>query len=239
MDHEWITKLDELFIGAAYEDATNGGIFWGPDSLPYFRFDLARAQGEKFLDFMKAMDHAIHWGTGVALYPGAGIQEWIYSAGDVVSLGTTGTSRFQWDGDWGNDPILSDYVAGAPLTIAKPNDEFLLPLAARSLECVMRRIYNAEPKLRNRVPGVAVIRPDSRTKPEQASEIALNVCKADFGLETDWEAFQVLIRHYLPSFLGKRLISFDTQVLPWDRYFPIGEIVKDAGLQPIPDVPKD
>ena len=236
MDDQWVNTLDELFMSSVYEQPVGQPIFWGPDSLPYFRFDVAKAAGSEQLDFHKAMDHVIHWGMGVVLNAGPDVQEYVYSPGDIISLASTGTSRFQWDGDWGKDPIVSDYVAGAPLSVAKPNDEFLLPLAARHLECVMRRIFSVEYKLKGRAPGVAVLRPDSRTQPDQASELSLNVCKADFGLVTEWEAFQVLIRHYLPTFLGKRLISFDVQVLPWDRYFPLSDMLKESGLQPIPDI---
>src|SRR5476651_147369 len=86
LDPAWIQELDARFQAAAYEKTVEDPFFTGPDDLAYFAFRLARTQDVELLPFQEAINDALHWATGGVIYPGAGVQEWIYSPGDLVSL---------------------------------------------------------------------------------------------------------------------------------------------------------
>lgn len=235
LDPRWVNKLDELFIHAVYQQASNHPLFVGPDGLPYFAFHVARDKSVPLVEFKDCIDSAIHWGSGGVIYPGAGIEEWVYSPGDLVSLATCGTSVFQWQGDWGKDPIVSDYENGAETSIGRPNPQFFPSLAARSLELAMRNVFAVEPNLVSRIPSMAVIRPKSRTQPEQASELLLNVYRSDFESQEKWEGFQMLVRRFIPGHLARRLMAFDSAFLPEESFTPLHELISEAGLSPVPD----
>ena len=235
LDPRWVNKLDELFIHAIYQHTTDQPFFVGPDGLPYFGFRLARDKSAPLLDFKECIDSAIHWGSGGVIYPGAGIEEWVYSPGDLISLATCGTSAFQWQGDWGKDPVIGDYENGAQTNVGRPNPQFFPSLAARALEMAMRNVFAVEPPLMSRVPSIAVTRPAVRTRPEQASELLLNVYRLDFDSPEKWEGFQMLVRRFIPSHLARRLVAFDSAFLPDESFTPLHELISEAGLSPVPD----
>ena len=232
-DPVWVNALDQLVISSAYEFPDEDPFFTGPDNLLYLGFKVVRSDGIALIDFKNAIDKAIHLASGGVIYPGSGIQEWIYSPGDLVSLAICGTSAFQWQGDWGKDPVFEDYARGQAITIGRPNPEFLSPVAARCLESIMGKVFRAQPGLSGREPGIAVTRPQSRTRPEEASELMLNVFKSDFENSDQWESFQVLVRRFLPAHLARRLLSFEHAVIPLDRYFSLTELIEEGGMKPV------
>ena len=235
LDPRWVNKLDELFIHAAYQHTTSTPFIIGPDGLPYFGFHVARDRSVPLIDFKEAIDAAIHWGSGGVIYPGAGIEEWVYSPGDLVSLAACGTSALYWQGDWGKDPIMADYQSGSASNIGKPSIEFFPSLAARSLEMAMRNVFAVEPKLATRVPSIALSRPASRTRPEQASELILNVFREDFEDQQKWESFQLLVRRFVPAHIARRLIAFDSAFLPDESFTPLHVLISEGELSPVPD----
>jgi hypothetical protein len=224
-DAAWVQALDKLFVSAAYELPTEDPIFSGPDNLAYCGFNVARSNDVELVDIKETMNHALHWAAGGVVYPGGGIEQWIYSAGDLVSIATVGTSAFQWQGDWGTSPIVADYGQGQGISVGRPNPEFLAPLAARSLEKVLRRIYAAEPRFGDRAPSILVARPESRTRPEQASELMINAFKEDFESPEAWDSFHVLVGRFLPAHLSRRLISFESQFLPKEKFTPLADLI--------------
>ncbi len=232
----WTLALDRYFLSAAYEKPEGDPLFAGPDDLPYYAFRSARSYDVEQIPLQEAMDNALHWATGGAVYPGGGVQEWIYSPGDLVSLVTCGTSVFQWQGFWGLDPVLADYQDGGGVSVGRPSPEFMSPLAARCLESILRRIYRAEDGLKDKVPSVAVLRPNARTKPEQASELLINAYVSDFASRERAEGFQTFVRRFLPSHLARRLITFDTQLVPEENFASLADLATEAGLQLVPEV---
>jgi len=235
LDPRWVNKLDELFIHAAYQYTSDRPFLIGPDGLPYFGFHLARDRSVPLIEFQEAIDAAIHWGSGGVIYPGAGIEEWVYSPGDLVSLAACGSSAFQWSDDWGKEPIFTDYEGGAMINVGCPTPEFLPPLAARSLEMAMHNVFAAEPKLEGRVPSIALTRPVSRTNPKQASELVLNVYATDFETVEKFQSFQMLVSRFLPAHLYRRLMGFGSDSFSDDSFTPLDKLIRDAGLEPVPD----
>lgn len=234
-DPAWIQELDMRFQKAGYLKPEGDPFFTGPDDLAYYAFHVARTQDAELIPFQEAINMALHWGTGGVIYPGVNVQEWIYSPGDLVSLATVGTSAFQWSAAWGEDPHLEDYSEGMGVKIGKPGPEFFPPLAARCLERVLRKVYASEPSLQGRQPAIAVIRPDTRTRPEQASEITLNAFESDFSTSDRAEGFKVLTGRFLPIHLSRRMLTFKSEFLPRDKYFPLIDLIKEGGLDPVPD----
>jgi hypothetical protein len=235
-DPAWVQQLDQRFLAAAYERPTEDPFFTGPDDLPYYAFHLARTQDVELIPFQEAIDAALHWATGAAIYPGAGVLEWIYSPGDLVSIASCGTSAFQWQGDWALLPVLEDYGQGGSISVGRPSPDFMAPLVVRCLESILRRVYRSEPKLADRVPAIAVIRPESRVRREQASELLLNAYGSDFESRERAEGFLNLVRVFLPSHLGRRVISFDAQFLPEDRLTTLVDLIAEGGLEPVPEI---
>jgi hypothetical protein len=235
IDAAWLQALDKHFMAAAFENPVDDPLFNGPDRLTYFAFRAARSYDIPLIPFREALEAALHWGAGGVIYPGGGVAEWIYSPGDLVSLAVCGTSAFQWQGDWGLPPIVVEYAEGGSINIGRPNPEFLSPLASRSLECILRRVYKSQPRLQEKVPGIAVTRPAVRTRPEQASELMINASMADFESSESFESFQVLVSRFLPSHLARRLINFESQLIPDDKFTPLLELISEAELEPVPD----
>ena len=235
MDPRWLQTLDQYFLSAAYELPKEDPFFTGPDELPYYAFRVARSQDVEIIPFQEAINAALHWGTGGVIYPGAGVQEWIYSPGDLVSLAVCGTSAFIWKGDWGLEPVVEDYAQGGTISIGRPNPEFMATLAVRCLESILRKVYRSEPRLANRAPGIAVVRPDSRKRPEQASELLLNASVSDFATKERADGFQVLVRRFLPAHLARRMISFESELLPDDQFVPLVDLILEGGMEPVPE----
>lgn len=234
-DPAWVEALDRYFLAAAFEDRSAAPFVTGPYNLDYYGFHAARSYDVEFLDFQSALHTAVQRVAGGILYPGGGMSEWVYSPGDIVSLSQYRTSVFQWTGAWGADPDFSDYSSGAGVDVGRPSGEFLSPLAARSLEFILRRIFRSEPSLNGRVPGVAFLRPKSRTRPEEASELIVNVFLDDFANPGRAEEFPGLVKWFLPSHLRRRLVNFESRLVPESEFTALETIITEGGLQPAHD----
>jgi hypothetical protein len=228
LENDWHDQKDHAFLNGMFEVNPDQPFFLGPDGLTYasFRVPAGKLQNMRPQD---GLDLLIRWVAGAVVFGSNNEPACIYSPGDVVAMALDGKTRRLWEGRWNEPADAEAYRRGGMGWIGQPSAEVLPPLAARSLEFGLRGLFSRLEKLKGRLPGVILHRLAIHDKPEDPSDIGLNVFVDDVeGTGVTMQAVVDRASHFLPHRIGLRLV-----LMPCNEgaFLPLKTIVETAGLQ--------
>ena len=236
-DPEWQKMLDVAFFSALFDHDVKQPYFAGPDGFRYFGFKVPVSQSliaGVSLDLV--IEDLVAWGAGAVILTPDGEPAYVYSPGDIISLYLYKTAKVPWTGSWAEEPNLEEYEAGGNVTIMTPNKEMFPPLVARCLDFYLRLYLDKNATFAGREPGILVIRLESHSRPEDSSELVLNVFAEDFPLPNGmtFDGFLEWIGYLLPRHLRLRLIGMSNNVLDLSDFKSLRDLYTAAGLEAVP-----
>ena len=232
-DDDWVNELDALFLESAF--------MVDPDNLvikkscwQYFAFRLPvkgeiqfSTPGLMLNDMLMSVSGAVLLGKEDRLVHH-------YSVGDVACLAEKKKTRVKWIGGWAEEPDIEAYKRGGTCWVGQPGPEMLSPYVARALERALAFYFRGVESLNDRVPSVCLIRPQSHTKPEDASDLLFNVFVEDLDQdENKLSQFVDFVRFVLPYHLRKRFLVASAGAHSPASFQPLAEIVRKAGMEPV------